>query len=78
MTIKDSEGGVYEWVKATVSLIDEEVQITYQIAEEGAPQGRDGIDDPSCVEWSDDDVRDMTASMLDIQEGKADIEVIFD
>ena len=78
MAIKDSEGSCYEWVKATVSIIDEEVRLAYQISEDGAPQGSSSIDDPTCVEWSNDDVREMTAAMLDIAEGKDEIEVIFD
>jgi len=77
MAIKDGDGGAYKWIKATVRMIDKYVVLTYQISEPGVPQGRDVIDDPSCVDWTDDEVRTMAAQMLDVAEGKDEIEVIW-
>lgn len=78
MTIKDSDGGGYKWIKATVYPLDGFIELTYQITEDGAPQGRDRLDDEGVEDWTDDDVRTSVAAMLGIAEGSDEIEVIWD
>lgn len=59
--------GTYDWVRATVSLDQGYVQLTYK-ATELLIEGRDSFSDDNLSEWTDDDIQNTAGSMLGIIE----------
>lgn len=65
----------YEWIKATIT--DGSVTFTYQVPDLSTP-GRMGHDE-NVSTWSDDDIRSLGCSLLDIDESCAtEIEILWD
>lgn len=77
MCKEDEENARYEWLKATINAIDGTIDWTFRV-EDCLMDGHDRwTEDVS--KWPDDDIRKLTADMLDVEEDQLDvIEICWD
>ncbi len=74
MTMKSSDGVVCTRCTVTVS---EGVAVARYRWEGGDVDGRERFDE-DVSDWTDDEIRDLAGDMVDIDEGRGEIEVVWD